>query len=173
MEFEQSNDRHGHEIFLNGINVSKEIRDMEVTENVSQVSALPLVRLEMVKQQTKMGKRKGVVMDGRDIGTVVLPNAELKIFMKADLEVRAARRQAELLERNQLINLDVIINNLSKRDHLDTTREVSPLKKAADAHVIDTTHLTFAEQVEEVLNLATSAMVKDHKIKSTANINQA
>ena len=110
-------------------------------------------------------------MDGRDIGTVVLPNAELKIFMKADLEVRAARRQAELLALNQLINLNVIIKNLSKRDHLDTTREVSPLKKATDAHVIDTTHLTFSEQVEEVLNLAISAMVKDHK--STANINHA
>jgi len=166
LEFEQQD--HGQDIYLNGLNVSKEIRDMEVTERVSEVSALQLVRFELVKQQTKLAKKKGVVMDGRDIGTVVLPNAELKIFMKADLEIRAARRQAELLERNQLINLDVIIKNLSKRDHLDTTREVSPLKKAADAHVIDTTHLTFSEQVEEVLNLATSAMVKDHKIKSTA-----
>ncbi len=108
-------------------------------------------------------------MDGRDIGTVVFPEAELKIFMTAELRVRAARRQAELLEQGHLLNLDEIISNLSKRDQLDTSRAVGPLKQAPDAHLIDTTHLTFSEQVEEVLNLATSAMVTlDHHQKLTA-----
>ena len=147
------------EIFLNGINVSSKIREMYVTERVSEVSANPRVRQEMVALQRKMGKKKGVVMDGRDIGTVVFPEAELKVFMTADLEVRAERRQNELLERGQLLNLDVIRKNLRKRDHLDTTREVGPLKQAEEAHLIDTTHLTITEQVEEVLNLATGVMI--------------
>ena len=99
-------------------------------------------------------------MDGRDIGTVVFPQAELKIFMTAKLEVRAARRQAELLERGQLVNLEEIRNNLIKRDQMDTNRKVSPLRQADDAFVIDTTHMTFAEQVEEIINLVTGAMVR-------------
>ena len=112
---------------------------------MSEVSALSQVRDKLVTQQRKFGKRKGVVMDGRDIGTVVFPEAELKVFMTAELGVRAARRQAELLEQGQLVNLDEIISNLSKRDQLDTTRTVGPLKQAPDAHLIDTTHLTFSE----------------------------
>ncbi|MDH3709476.1 MAG: (d)CMP kinase [Cyclobacteriaceae bacterium] len=149
------------DMFLNGINVSKNIREMYVTQKVSEVSAIPQVRTAMVAQQRKMGKRKGVVMDGRDIGTVVFPDAELKIFMTADLKVRAARRQIELLERDQLVNFDTIKENLSKRDRLDTTREVGPLTQAPDAHLIDTTHLTIGEQVEEVLNLATGVMITE------------
>ncbi len=159
LEFDYDSRQQERDMYLNGINVSNEIRGMLVTENVSEVSALPVVREKMVAQQQKFGKRKGVVMDGRDIGTVVFPEAELKVFMTAELEVRAARRQAELLEQGQLVNLDEIINNLSKRDQLDTTRDIGPLKQAQDAHFIDTTHLTFSEQVEEVLNLTTSAMV--------------
>lgn len=159
LEFDYDSRQQERDMYLNGINVSNEIRGMLVTENVSEVSALPVVREKMVAQQQKFGKRKGVVMDGRDIGTVVFPEAELKVFMTAELEVRAARRQAELLEQGQLVNLDEIINNLSKRDQLDTTRAIGPLKQAQDAHFIDTTHLTFSEQVEEVLNLTTSAMV--------------
>ena len=162
LEFEQSSSHIGREIYLNGINVSKKIREMSVTERVSEVSALSSVREELVRQQIRMGKKKGVVMDGRDIGTVVFPDAELKVFMTAELRTRAARRQKELLDNDQLINLDVIIDNLKKRDHLDTTREVSPLKKAPDAFLLDTTHLTFSEQVEMVLNLATSAIVNKH-----------
>ena len=162
LEFEQSTSHTGREIYLNGINVSKKIREMSVTERVSEVSALSLVREELVRQQIRMGKKKGVVMDGRDIGTVVFPDAELKVFMTAELRTRAARRQKELLENDQLINLNVVIDNLKKRDHLDTTREVSPLKKASDAFLLDTTHLTFSEQVEMVLNLATSAIVNRH-----------
>lgn len=169
LEFDYDSRHQEHDIYLNGINVSNEIRGMLVTEKVSEVSALPAVREKMVAQQRKFGKRKGVVMDGRDIGTVVFPEAELKIFMTAELEIRAARRQAELLERGQLVNLDEIVNNLSKRDQLDTTRTIGPLKQAQDAYFIDTTHLTFSEQVEEVLNLATSALVRlDHQHKFTA-----
>ena len=151
------------ELFLNGLNVSDKIRSMDVSKRVSQVSALEPVREKLVAQQRKIGKKKGIVMDGRDIGTVVFPDAELKIFMTADLEVRAARRQAELLERGQLINLDEVVENLRRRDELDTTRDISPLIRAEDAHLIDTTHLTFTEQVEEILNLATSSMIRhDH-----------
>jgi cytidylate kinase len=166
LEFEHGGPQQECEIYLNGINVSKEIRGIFVTDKVSEVSALPQVREKMVTQQRKFGKRKGLVMDGRDIGTVVFPEAELKIFMTAELRVRAARRQAELLEQGHLVNLDKIISNLSKRDGLDTSRAVGPLKQSQDAHLIDTTHLTFSEQVEEVLNLATSAMVRlDHQHK--------
>lgn len=161
LEFHPRENSRESDIFLNGINVSRDIREMFVSEKVSEVSALSLVRAELVAQQRKMGKKKGVVMDGRDIGTVVFPDAELKIFMTADLKVRAARRQVELLERGQLLNFDKIVENLSKRDHIDSTREVSPLIQAQDAHLIDTTHLTFSEQVEEVLNLATGVMIKE------------
>lgn len=168
LEFERDPDGQDCEIFLNGINVATRIREMQVSEQVSQVSAISQVREKMVVQQRKMGKRKGVVMDGRDIGTVVFPDAELKIFMKADLNVRAARRQAELLERGHLVNLDEIKQNLVHRDKIDTTRKVSPLKQSDDAYVIDTTHMTFSEQVEEIINLATAVMIrKNHKPKVT------
>ena len=168
LEFEQSDNGQDCDIFLNGINVSDRIRAMKVSDSVSQVSALPEVREKMVAQQRKLGKKKGLVMDGRDIGTVVFPNAELKIFMKADLNVRAARRQAELLERGHLVNLTKIKENLAKRDEIDTTRKTSPLKQSEDAHVIDTTHITFSEQVEEIINLATAVMIRmDHQRKVT------
>jgi cytidylate kinase len=160
LEFELSESNQLCDIFLNGINVSDRIREMVVSEKVSEVSAIEQVREKMVALQRKLGKKKGVVMDGRDIGTVVFPQAELKIFMTAKLEVRAARRQAELLERGQLVNLEEIRNNLIKRDQMDTNRKVSPLRQADDAFVIDTTHMTFAEQVEEIINLVTGAMVR-------------
>lgn len=158
IEFERAGGNQDCQIFLNGINVSHKIREMAVSEKVSEVSALLPVREKMVALQRRIGKKKGVVMDGRDIGTVVFPNSELKIFMTADLEVRAARRQLELLERGHMVDLDDIIENLRKRDHMDTTREISPLKQADEAHLIDTTHLTFPEQVEEILNLTTSVL---------------
>ncbi|ELR71881.1 Cytidylate kinase [Fulvivirga imtechensis AK7] len=151
------------ETFLNGLNVENEIRKMYISENVSQVSSIVEVREAMVAQQKKLGKKKGVVMDGRDIGTVVFPDAELKIFMQADIYVRAGRRQAELLEREQLIDLGVIIENLKKRDHIDSTREVSPLRKATDAVTLDTTFLTFEEQVDEVVSLAVTKILADEK----------
>jgi cytidylate kinase len=164
IEFVQQRRADQADIFLNGLKVSSVIREMKVAKRVSEVSALPQVREKLVTIQRKIGRKKAVVMDGRDIGTVVFPDAELKIFMTADLEVRAARRQAELLERGLLVDLDEITENLKKRDLLDTSREISPLKQAADAYLIDTTHLTFSEQVEEVLSLTTSVLVElDHQ----------
>lgn len=152
------------ETFLNGLNVENEIRKMYISENVSQVSCLAEVRKAMVAQQRKLGKKKGVVMDGRDIGTVVFPDAELKIFMEADIYVRAGRRQEELLQRNQMVGLDEIINNLKKRDHIDSTRKESPLRKADDAVVLDTSFLTFEEQVDEIINLALGTILKDERV---------
>lgn len=153
------NSRNISETFLNGLNVEKAIRSMRVSENVSQVSTLKEVRVALVEQQRRMGREKGVVMDGRDIGTVVFPDAELKLFMTADILVRAFRRQRELLERDQLVDLDEVIDNLLKRDKIDTGRAESPLRQADDAVVIDTTHISIDEQVDEVIRLALSKAV--------------
>ncbi len=147
------------EMFLNGVNVEKSIRKMRVSENVSQVSVLKEVRTAMVAIQRKLGKDKGIVMDGRDIGTVVFPQAELKIFLSADILVRAFRRQRELLEREDLVDIDTIIENLEKRDQIDSNRKESPLVKSNDAIPINTTHITVDEQVDEVLRLAFSRIV--------------
>lgn len=153
------NGRNVSETFLNGLSVEKKIRSMKVSEMVSQVSTLKEVRDEMVAQQRKMGKEKGIVMDGRDIGTTVFPEAELKVFMTADMLVRAVRRQQELLQRDQLVDLDDVLQNLRERDRIDTTRAESPLKQASDAIVIDTTFITLDEQVDEVVRLAVSRMI--------------
>ncbi len=148
------------ETFLNGLNVEKKIRKMRISENVSQVSAIKEVRAAMVQQQRKLGKDKGLVMDGRDIGTVVFPEAELKLFLTADILVRAFRRQRELLEKEDLVDLDTIIANLQKRDEIDSQRKESPLVQARDAIVIDTTHITIDEQVDEVVRLALGRIVR-------------
>ena len=148
------NSRNISETFLNGISVEKKIRKMRISENVSQVSAIKDVRIAMVTQQRKMGKEKGVVMDGRDIGTVVFPTAELKLFLTADVLIRAFRRQRELLEREEMVDIDTIVTNLNQRDLIDSTRKESPLVKATDAVVIDTTHVTIDEQVDETIRLA-------------------
>src|SRR5690606_20904570 len=126
----------------------------------SIVSAIREVRQAMVEQQRRMGREKGIVLDGRDIGTVVFPNAELKLFMTAEMSVRAIRRQKELLARNELVDLEDVIRNIRERDRIDTTRTESPLKQADDAVVIDTTHITIDEQVDEVVRLAISRMVQ-------------
>jgi CMP/dCMP kinase len=148
------------ETFLNGLSVEKEIRKMRVSEIVSEVSAIKEVRAAMVEQQRKMGKDKAVVMDGRDIGTVVFPQAELKLFMTADILIRAIRRQRELLERKQLIDLDEVVDNILHRDKIDTTRAESPLRQADDAIVIDTTHIAIDEQVDEVVRMALAHIVR-------------
>ncbi|WP_448520649.1 (d)CMP kinase [Rhodoflexus sp.] len=147
------------ETYLNGLNVEEEIRSMSVSENVSEVSKIAQVRHFLVAQQRKMGKKKGIVMDGRDIGTVVFPQAELKLFITADLHERARRRQEELLAKQQLVSLDEVIENLIKRDQIDTTRAESPLRKAEDAIELDTTFITFDEQVEIVLRKAYRKMM--------------
>jgi cytidylate kinase len=118
----------------------------------------------MVRQQQKLGKKRGVVMDGRDIGTTVFPDAEVKVFMTADLYTRAFRRQKELIEKDEIVDLDEIIENLKTRDRIDTTRSESPLRQAEDAHFLDTTFMTVDEQVEYVLQLATSSIIKINKI---------
>lgn len=148
------------ETFLNSLNVEKDIRRMKVSENVSQVSAIKEVRVAMVDQQRRLGKERGIVMDGRDIGTVVFPKAELKFFMTADILVRAFRRQKELLSLDRLVDLDEVIENIQKRDQIDTTRKESPLIKAPDAIVIDTTHITIDEQVDEVVRLVIGKALK-------------
>lgn len=145
-----------NEVFLNGLNVEDEIRKMYISNQVSEVSVVPEVRHAMVAQQQKMGRKRGVVMDGRDIGTAVFPDAEVKIFMTADVDTRARRRQEELLEKKQLVNLDEIRENLQKRDHIDSTRKESPLRRAEDAHLLDTSHMTIDEQVEFVMERVAS-----------------
>ncbi|AKQ46537.1 cytidylate kinase [Rufibacter radiotolerans] len=149
-----------NEVFLNGLNVEDEIRKMYISEKVSEVSVLAPVRHAMVAEQKKMGKRRGVVMDGRDIGTAVFPDAEVKVFMTADVDTRARRRQEELLEKGQLVPYDEIVQNLKKRDHIDSTRAESPLRRAEDAHLLDTSHITIDEQVDFVLDLVASAQVQ-------------
>ncbi|MCP4521151.1 MAG: (d)CMP kinase [Cytophagales bacterium] len=141
------------ETYLNGDNVEKEIRKMYVSENVSRVSAIALVRKAMVSQQQAMGKDKSIVLDGRDIGTVVFPEAELKIFMTTDVKVRAVRRYEELVAKGEDVTLESIIKNLEERDNIDSSRKESPLKKANDAFELDTTALTIEKQVEKVIEL--------------------
>lgn len=144
---------HGR-ILLNGKDVSTEIRAMQVNEHVSAVSTIAEVRQAMVAQQRQIGKAKGIVMDGRDIGTVVFPGAELKVFMTANARVRARRRQVELEEKGIFEELNAIELNLIKRDEIDSTRSESPLRKAEGAVEIDTSDLTFADQVHKIVSLA-------------------
>ncbi len=141
------------EIYLNGENVEYIIRDLVVAEKVSEIAALPEVRKFAVAAQQKIGENKGIVMDGRDIGTTVFPNAEVKIFMVADEAVRVERRFAEMFEKNPNITLDEIRNNIAMRDYIDSNRKVSPLTKAADAIELDNTYLTEKEQLDFALNL--------------------
>ncbi|WP_299819617.1 (d)CMP kinase [uncultured Pontibacter sp.] len=157
-----------NEVFLNGLNVEDEIRKMYISNQVSEVSVVADVRRAMVAQQQKMGRKRGVVMDGRDIGTAVFPDAEVKIFMTADVDTRAKRRQVELLEKKQLVNLDDIKANLQKRDHIDSTRAESPLRRAEDAALLDTSHMTIDEQVDFVLERVTSALINEER-----TVNQA
>jgi cytidylate kinase len=149
--FHPNPDNGKQETYLNGVNVENEIRSMRVSEKVSEVSKIKDVRTELVAQQQRMGKKKAVVMDGRDIGTVVFPDAQLKVFMTADLEIRAERRQKELFEQGEMVGLETIIENLSERDRIDTTRTESPLRKAEDAIELDTSFLEFGEQVERIV----------------------
>ena len=137
--------------FLNEENVEEEIRQLAVSENVSPISTIAGVRTEMVKQQRENGKNKGIVMDGRDIGTVVFPDAELKIFMTASPEIRAQRRFDELKEKGLTVDFDEILKNVKERDLIDSTREVSPLRKAEDALVLDNSYLTREQQLEWVV----------------------
>ena len=133
---------------LNGVCVEQEIRGMEVASYVSPIATLDFVREAMVQQQRLMGKEKGVILDGRDIGTVVFPDAELKIFVTASAEIRAKRRYDELTAKGMACDINDILKNVQERDRIDTTREISPLRQAEDAIVLDNSHMTIAEQKE-------------------------
>ena len=137
--------------YLNGECVEKEIRSLEVSNHVSPIAAVPFVRTAMVAQQQQMGRDKGVVMDGRDIGTVVFPDAELKIFVTASAEVRAQRRYDELQQKGMPADFADILKNVQERDYIDSHRAVSPLKKADDAIKLDNSHMTIAEQKQWLL----------------------
>lgn len=139
--------------YLNGENVEKEIRGMEVSNLVSPIAAVGFVREAMVRQQQAMGQEKGIVMDGRDIGTVVFPEAELKIFVTASPEVRAQRRVKELIAKGENVSMEEVLANIQKRDHIDSTRKDGPLCQAADAIVIDNSNLSIAEQNRHLLSL--------------------
>jgi cytidylate kinase len=148
------------EILLNDVFVENKIRTMEVNKYVSIISAIPEVRRFLVSQQQAMGKEKGIVMDGRDIGTAVFPNAELKMFMVADMRIRAERRRIEMLEKGDTAPIEAIIKSLENRDYLDTTRDESPLRKAEDAVVLDTSHITIEEQIDKIVELANAVLVR-------------
>ncbi|MGB0777394.1 MAG: (d)CMP kinase [Flavobacteriaceae bacterium] len=144
------------EVYLNGENVEREIRQMEVSSNVSVVAAVSQVRRKLVEAQQQMGVEKGVVMDGRDIGTVVFPNAELKIFMTASAETRAQRRFDELKDKGEDVSFAEVLNNVEQRDALDSSRKDSPLVQADDAILYDNSKKTREEQFEDILALAKS-----------------
>ena len=133
---------------------------MRVSERVSEVATVKAIRAELVAQQQQLGRKKGVVMDGRDIGSVVFPDAELKLFMTADVETRAKRRQLELQEKGESVSLEEIKLNLESRDQVDSNRTESPLIKVADAIEIDTSTLSFSQQVNQILDLVKKATIK-------------
>lgn len=138
--------------YLNAENVEKEIRSMDVSGHVSPIATVPFVRKAMVAQQQKMGDEKGLVMDGRDIGTTVFPSAELKIYVTASAEIRAKRRFDELKAKGITANFDDILKNVNERDYIDTHREISPLSKAEDAILLDNSNMTIAEQKQWLLD---------------------
>ena len=159
ISFEADPETKNSVTLLNGVNVEHEIRSLEVSRFVSKVAALDFVRSAMVDQQREMGKQKGIVMDGRDIGTTVFPDAEMKVFVTASAEVRAQRRYDELVARGDNPDFNDILENVLQRDHIDQTREVSPLRKADDALLLDNSDLTREEQINwlvETFNKLTS-----------------
>lgn len=157
IHFVYNEDKGFAEVYLNDINVEREIRKLEVSQLVSQVSTVEEVRSKLVEQQQEMGKDGGIVMDGRDIGTVVFPKAELKFFMSASADKRALRRYKELIDRgDKNITYERVLKNVESRDYIDSTREHSPLKKADDAIEIDNSDMGLKEQFERVYSLVSS-----------------
>lgn len=159
INFKYNPEKERQETFLNEENIEDEIREMEVSENVSFISKIALVRERMVAFQQEMGSEKGIVMDGRDIGTVVFPNAELKIFMNAKAEVRAQRRFLELQEKNLEVSYEEILENVKKRDHIDETRDESPLKKAHDAVELDNSEMDREQQLNWIVDLVKERII--------------
>jgi cytidylate kinase len=153
VEFRYNTTTNKGEVYLNGENVEHAIRTMEVSNCVSPVAAIPEVRRKLVDQQKKLGEDKGLVMDGRDIGTVVFPNAEIKFFMTASAEVRAKRRYKELKERGEVISYEEVYKNVVTRDQIDSTRSDSPLTKAQDAIEFDNSNMSIEEQLDQMLSM--------------------
>lgn len=151
ISFQYNDEKHRHETFLNGELVEDEIRSLDVSNNVSLIAKIKFVREKMVAFQRELSKEGGVIMDGRDIGTVVFPNAELKIFMTADVEVRAIRRYKELKDKGEEVSLDDIRENVKKRDFIDENRDESPLRKAEDAIVLNNSKLSKEEQLDWIV----------------------
>lgn len=151
VSFVLNEDTHLPETHLNGVSVEREIRTMEVSSHVSPIAALPFVREAMVAQQREMGKQKGIVMDGRDIGTTVFPHAELKVFVTASAEIRAQRRFKELQEKGMDANYEAILKNVQERDYIDSHREVSPLCQAEDAILLDNSNMSISNQQQWLL----------------------
>ena len=149
--FRYNPDLQKSDTYLNGENVEEEIRQLPVSQNVSPVATIAEVRAAMVRLQQEMGKNKGIVMDGRDIGTVVFPDAELKLFVTATAEIRAQRRFDELTTKGETVSYTEILQNVQERDHIDSTRVASPLRKADDALVLDNSEMTREEQLEWVI----------------------
>lgn len=149
--FAFNSERGASDLFMNGENVEKRIRSIEISELVSKVSGIAAVREQLVRQQQQLGRQKGIVMDGRDIGTVVFPDAELKIFMTADPAIRAQRRYKELTAKGEKVSLEEVERNLRERDHADQTRAVSPLRQAEDAVVLDNSHMTLPQQMDWIM----------------------
>ena len=154
IDFKKNESTGVAEVFLNGINVEKQIRTLEVSALVSPVAAISAVRIKLVSQQQKLGQNKGVVMDGRDIATVVFPKAELKIFLDASAPTRAERRYKELIANGDEVSLEDVLANVVERDHIDSTRKDSPLVKAKDAIAIDNSHMNLEDQFHVILQLA-------------------
>ena len=148
------------EMFLNGENVEKEIRTLAVSKLVSKIATISEVRKKLVEAQQEMGKNKGVVMDGRDIGTVVFPDAELKLFLTASADKRAKRRYKELIDRGDKVNYQEILQNVVERDHIDSTRKDSPLVKASDAISIDNSDMGLEEQFERIMTIVNDRLPK-------------
>jgi len=151
IDFRYNPERQRSDTFLNGENVEEEIRQLTVSQNVSPVATIAEVRKAMVRFQQEMGRNKGIVMDGRDIGTVVFPDAEFKLFVTASTEIRAKRRFDELKSKGENVSFDEILQNIMERDHIDSTRKASPLRKADDALVLDNSDMTREEQMEWVI----------------------
>nr|WP_298997843.1 (d)CMP kinase [uncultured Allomuricauda sp.] len=160
LKFIRNTELGSSEMFLNGKNVEKDIRTLTVARKVSEVAAIKEVREKLVHLQQEMGKGKGIVMDGRDIGTVVFPDAELKIFMTASPETRATRRYKELLDRGDTVTFEEVFKNIEKRDLVDSTRSVSPLRKAKDAIEFDNSDMGLEEQFERIHNFTKRVIEK-------------
>jgi cytidylate kinase len=160
LKFFLNQETGNNEIYLNDENIEHLIRNMHVAEKVSEVAALKAVREFAVAQQQQIGSNKGIVMDGRDIGTAVFPEAELKIFMTADISVRVERRFMELSQKNPSITMEEVKSNLETRDYVDSNREISPLRKAADAIILDNSYLSPNEQLQLALNWANQKIVE-------------